>query len=486
MGQRKGWYAGPRGYEEWKRTPAINQDFSPEGYSDSLAYMNGGIGVRKSPDAHKVYNLSWNLISRDDARQITDMAHGVWDGDEDVTLIYHLDPMAMDKNLFNRSWSVPSLAGRDAMPLFADQEPTIVPTPANAFRYPARSARYSVEGTSEKFYCPLPAGYSAWLGWHGSATGLAAVRVTPYNGDTAGTPVKLTPLSVNTSQLVNAEFQANSGITGIEVDLTGSTPLENQAPNPSFESNTTGAAASANGGGGTVALTRSTAGGKDGTAAARATWSVAATAAGGGLYVDVPVDAGVVKSYSLYARASLVTRIRMVIQFLKADGSVISASTQNGSQVVTAAAPAWTAVTTPLKIENVITPDGAVTARLWVQTVAGTSYANMPVSGWLEMDAVQVNDGSTAQTFASGNTAGWKWLGTVNNSASQQIADTITLSGLILQVLPTGSVPAPGTFISGQGNSGCQFTEEPKETAYSARWDLVGISAVLVETGSWL
>lgn len=486
MGQRKQWYAGPRGYEEWKRTPAISQDFSPEGYSDGLAYINGGIGIRKSADAHKVYNLSWNLLPRDDARAITDMAHGVWDGDDEITLIYHLDPMAMDKNLFNRSWGTPSLAGRDAMPLYRDQDPTIVPTPANNYRYPARSARYNAQGTSEVFYCPLPPGFSAWLGWHGSRTGAGAVRVTPYNGASAGTPVLLTPLTENTSQLVNREFQANSGITGIEIDLTGSTPLENQATNPSFELNLTGAAASVNGGGGVVALSRSTAGGKDGTAAARATWTTAATAAGGGLYVDVPVDAGVVKSYSAFARTSIATRVRMVIQFLKADGSVISASTQNGSQVVTAANPAWTAVTTPLKIENVTTPAGAVTARIWVQTVAGTSYVNMSASSWMEMDAIQVNNGATAQTFASGNTAGWQWLGTVGASASQQIPDTITLSGLILQVIPTGNVPAPGNYISGQGNSGCQFSEEPKETAYSRALDLVSISAKLVETGVWL
>lgn len=67
-------------------------------------------------------------------------------------------------------------------------------------------------------------------------------------------------------------------------------------------------------------------------------------------------------------------------------------------------------------------------------------------------------------------------------------ASTLTLSGLIAQILPAGAVPAAGGFISGQGHSGCSFAEEPVVTAYSAVLEAaqVGMTAKLVEVGAWL
>lgn len=60
---------------------------------------------------------------------------------------------------------------------------------------------------------------------------------------------------------------------------------------------------------------------------------------------------------------------------------------------------------------------------------------------------------------------------------------TFVLSGLMVQVLRTGQVPAKGGFVSGQGNSGCQFIGKPSTTPYSAKLDRVGATARLEETG---
>lgn len=62
---------------------------------------------------------------------------------------------------------------------------------------------------------------------------------------------------------------------------------------------------------------------------------------------------------------------------------------------------------------------------------------------------------------------------------------TITLSGIMVQVLPTGVVPPLGGFISGQGHSGCTFASQPVLTQYSAVLDRVGVTAKLVETQAW-
>lgn len=65
-------------------------------------------------------------------------------------------------------------------------------------------------------------------------------------------------------------------------------------------------------------------------------------------------------------------------------------------------------------------------------------------------------------------------------------ATSVILSGLMVQMLPIGKAPGVGGFISGQGHSGCQFENQPQQTAYSAGLDLAGLSAKLVETGAWL
>lgn len=59
------------------------------------------------------------------------------------------------------------------------------------------------------------------------------------------------------------------------------------------------------------------------------------------------------------------------------------------------------------------------------------------------------------------------------------------LSGMMLQVLPTGVVPTSGGFISGQGNSGVRFATNPSLQQYSAAMDMVGLSVQLVEDEAW-
>jgi hypothetical protein len=62
---------------------------------------------------------------------------------------------------------------------------------------------------------------------------------------------------------------------------------------------------------------------------------------------------------------------------------------------------------------------------------------------------------------------------------------TVTLSGIMVQVRPTGEVPPDGNFISGQGHSGVQWDGRPVLNAYSAALDLVGLTANFVETEQW-
>ena len=62
---------------------------------------------------------------------------------------------------------------------------------------------------------------------------------------------------------------------------------------------------------------------------------------------------------------------------------------------------------------------------------------------------------------------------------------TVTLSGIMVQVLETGVTPATGGFISGQGNSGLQFVSQPNYTPYSSALNRVGVVAELAEYYGW-
>jgi hypothetical protein len=67
-------------------------------------------------------------------------------------------------------------------------------------------------------------------------------------------------------------------------------------------------------------------------------------------------------------------------------------------------------------------------------------------------------------------------------------AGTLVLGGLIMQLIPTGLMPAFGGFMSGRGNSGCLFEDKPNRIVYSLNGETesVSLTAKLVEVGDWL
>lgn len=218
--RRRMWF-GTRGYETWVPTPAINPTYERSGFTARADYVGGGAGIRSSKNAHNIYVLSWPPTkTRDEARLITDFADGIYDREDGVNLIYWIDPMARDKNVLSQAWATPSLATEDAPSLITDAygfgRPESVPMPANAFRYPARAARYkqTPESITKEQYIPIPPGFSAWVGIHGAPDAAGRFYAQPVNGfATVAAPVDL-PVTGTTSALVDTEFSsaASSGI----------------------------------------------------------------------------------------------------------------------------------------------------------------------------------------------------------------------------------------------------------------------------------
>lgn len=101
------------------------------------------------------------------------------------------------------------------------------------------------------------------------------------------------------------------------------------------------------------------------------------------------------------------------------------------------------------------------------------------VMAWTSIDAL--NNPATLSRASGGATGSYI---EVFLSASAGTA-TATITGLMGQIVPTGATPTWQRFYSGRGNSGCEFEGMPQETPYSVPLDMVGMSAVLVETGAW-
>lgn len=217
------WF-GTRGHMDWVRCPRVDMDLSGVGWSTESQYLNGGAGVRGSKSSHKVYDMSWGVLGRDEARKITDIADGIFDAQEGINLVYFLEPTTLDKNVLPQLWASPFQQGVEGLTLFQGQNPSVVQTPSNSYGYPARSVQYVANSAGNTVFIPIPPGYTAWVGVHGEVTGTAGMTVATTLGTTAATPTTLTTLSVTTDQRFSDSFDASASVDGILLGLVNNGP----------------------------------------------------------------------------------------------------------------------------------------------------------------------------------------------------------------------------------------------------------------------
>jgi hypothetical protein len=218
MSELNMWF-GTRDYMQWVPCPLVDADMSKTGWQTEALYLNGGARVHRSSTAHKEYNLSWGLQSRDNIRLVTDYADGIY-GDGPI---YFIDPFAADRNVLPQYWAAPMLAGDDAPLLHGTVTPSLTATDTNSLGYPIKSATYSTNSSyvRPQLFIPIPPNMTFWIGAHGTATGSSVVKVTPTVGVTGlGTPVSLTLLAVNTITRVDTSFDGAS-YSGVLIELNG-------------------------------------------------------------------------------------------------------------------------------------------------------------------------------------------------------------------------------------------------------------------------
>lgn len=201
------------------RAPKVDYDASKAGWDGGVTqFLNGGAYVRRSVTSHKLYNMSWGNMSRDEIREINDYADGV----HGTGPIYFIDPFAMDKNLLPQYWATPRLALYDAPMLNGGTRFSAIAFPeilTNALGYPSVAMQYTIDSSSvvvdkrPSVYIPIPAGHTLWFGAHGveQASATSPLTVTSDNGVTQRVAV----LSVFTNERFSNSYVGgtNSGIT---------------------------------------------------------------------------------------------------------------------------------------------------------------------------------------------------------------------------------------------------------------------------------
>lgn len=221
----KMWF-GTRGHMQWIKCPRVDMDMSSVGWSTSSQYLVGGAGVRGSTSGHKVYDMSWGALSREQARAITDYSDGIHDSHEGINLIYFIDPVTIGphSNVLPQLWASPFQQGVDGLTLFQGQTPAVATTPVNNLGYPSRSVQYTANSIPSSVWVPIPPGYTAWVGAHGEATGGAGLTVATTLGNSSSTPTTLPTLPVTTATRFSNSYTASSLVDGILLSLANLGP----------------------------------------------------------------------------------------------------------------------------------------------------------------------------------------------------------------------------------------------------------------------
>ena len=210
-------YFGTRTFATWVPAPTINMPRSKQGWVSESKYINGGAGVSRSRQGARRYEMDWPLKPGG----VVDVIHAFAEGAYGDGPYYFIDPQAAEDNLapahFAHAWlgtqDGPNLAGRYA------PRPVAVSGAPGGYLYPLGFAEYTLAGDEDviETWFPVPDGYTLHLGSHESnATGTAGVY---YHTNMSPTPVKLTPLGVNTPTRVNTAISSHGN--GVSVYLGG-------------------------------------------------------------------------------------------------------------------------------------------------------------------------------------------------------------------------------------------------------------------------
>ena len=211
-------YFGTKRLMRWVKVDAPGRAQGTAGYSERLDYLNGGVGLRESVNAHQEFTLTWNSMTRDQARAVTDFAYGIYGSGP----IYFVDPVSADQNILNPAWSAPGLTAKDAVPLAGRKRPKLVANPDLSRGYPIDMARYDLTAADPRrsFYIPIPPGFTALIGAHGDTASTLDVSVQrTTGGQVTGSHTAVPMQTTGDKARFSSAYVSTGDQSGIEISI---------------------------------------------------------------------------------------------------------------------------------------------------------------------------------------------------------------------------------------------------------------------------
>lgn len=219
VGRNNFWF-GTEEYSLWFPTPKSGADMGSVGWGIGGTTLNGGGWERQSSSTHKEYVFEWgDAGSYEWATLLKSFRSGVYGRG----LLYFIDPLAYERNIFPERWAAPAIMAGDEGPSEVyGYTPESVPTsgwkanrlPNTSLYYDLTSVEEGYRGDRDTVYIPIPEGYTLYLGAFYSATGDGGIFASTVNGGLVGSETMLTALPAPSPVMVQDTF---SGVDGVRV-----------------------------------------------------------------------------------------------------------------------------------------------------------------------------------------------------------------------------------------------------------------------------
>lgn len=211
-------YFGNRGSMQWVKAPTVDFDASRVGWTSEVQFLNGGASIRSSVASHATVQLSWGLMSNEEAR-------GILRPLRSGKPVYWVDPFV--DNHLPQAWAEPWRAGYDGPILDnSDVRPKLFPE-AVVNNYPAESAEYNLTndtvGLRKSIWLPVPPGYTMHIGATGAVVS-GAVQLR-FQVD-AGSPANIAFSSPTAANPYSRTVDGGSGGSGVTFTLVGTGKLK--------------------------------------------------------------------------------------------------------------------------------------------------------------------------------------------------------------------------------------------------------------------
>lgn len=206
---------GPIGHMKPIKMPQPGTPFSPVGYGESMQYLSGRKGVRRSLGAHFEYEFTFRG-ERNDVRHLIDCAGGKYGPGP----FFFIDPTWMDENVLPAHWSTPSLGAEGAPPIYGEDRPSLSPMTANDGTWPANGALFTHDASADpsELYVPIPPGMTLHFWYAGTAGRVIVQRQIGASASTQHTPTPISPLNSLASQ-APLSIDGAGGVDGVKIRL---------------------------------------------------------------------------------------------------------------------------------------------------------------------------------------------------------------------------------------------------------------------------